>query len=416
MQTLQTQLRRKFSLILLLLFGGLAGLAILEIGLRFLPPPPVTFESYGDTYTCSPTLGWRGRANYQGVITRSEYSHPIRFNAQGMYDTDHTFEKPDHVFRILWVGDSFAQALQVAETETAHQQLENLLNERLGSPTQQFEVVSAGVIGWGNGQELVYYREEGRQYDPDLVLLLFFMGNDVNDNLPGHALTIDGFNCFAPYFPVCDNKPDPQSWDHIPGIEPAWEQCSPFRRRIAAGLSFFQQNTYLFARIEPLLLARTERRTYGQEFGLPFAALYLPEESAEVSYGWQVTEGILNHFNQAVQADDGRFGMVTIGPREVIWLSQLDEGQRQSFYQSDPAFRTAAIDRPNRRLADFLTIQDIPHLDLQPAMIDYIAQTGAPLYLPIDRHWTVEGNRLAAEFIFTWLLDHNLVPADEVTR
>lgn len=390
--------------------GLCLGTFMLELGVRLLPPPPSLFTNYGDTYVCSPTMGWLGRPNYRGAITREEYSHPIRFNSQGMYDAEHKLQKPDDVFRILWMGDSFAQTLQVDETQTAHQQLEDLLNRRFAGPERQFEVISSGVIGWSTAQELVYYREQGRRYQPDLVLLLFFVGNDVNDNLPGHALTIDGFNCFAPYFPICNGQLDPQPWYYIPGVKPAWGSCSPAKKWLTTGLSYVQQNSHLFARIEPLLLSLQERRTYGRDFGLPFAALYLPEESEEVRYGWQVTEGLLAQFQQEVKAGGAAFAVVIVGPREVVWLAQLSPAQLQQFYQSAPIFEEAEIDRPNQRLAEFLRQQNIPVVDLQQPMIDYIAQTGAQLYLPIDRHWTVEGNRVVAEIIFNGLAENRLLP------
>lgn len=394
---------------MLAVFGLLVALLPLELAARLLPPAESLFTNYGDTYICSPTLGWLGRPNYQDVITREEYSRPVQFNAYGMYDTDHPLQKPANVFRILWLGDSFAQTLQVAETQTAHQQLENLLNARLGSAERRFEVVNAGVIGWGTGQELVYYREQGRRFQPDVVLLLFFMGNDVDDNLPGHALTIDGFNCFAPYFPVCEGRLEPDPWYYVPGLEPAWRHCPAAKKWLTGGLSWLQQNSHLFAKIEPLLQSLTPRRLYGQQFGLPFAALYIPEESEEVRYGWQVTEGLLAQFNRDVEADGAKFGVAIVAPREVVWLSQLKPEQLQSLYQSDPTFINAQIDRPNRRLSAFLQKQSIPALDLQQPMIDYMTVTDAKLYLPIDRHWTVAGNRLAAELVYNWLVENDLL-------
>ena len=399
----------KLSQPVLAVGGVLAAFLLLELAARLLPPAESLYTDYGDTYVCSPTVGWLGRPNYRGVITREEYSHPIQFNAYGMYDTGHPTQKPENVFRILWMGDSFAQTLQVAETQTAHQQLEDLLNARLGSAARQFEVINAGVIGWGTGQELVYYREQGSHFQPDLVLLLFFMGNDVDDNLPGHALTVDGFNCFAPYFPVCDGHLDPAPWYYVPGLEPAWNRCSAAKKWLAGGLSWLQQNSHLFAKIEPLLLSLTPRRLYGQEFGLPFAALYISEESEEVQYGWQVTEGLLAQFNQEVEAGGAKFGVALVGPREVVWLSHLTPEQLQSLYQSDPTFINAQIDRPNQRLAAFLQKQAIPAIDLQQPMIDYMTATDAQLYLPIDRHWTVDGNRVAAELVYNWLVENNLI-------
>ena len=403
-------MKKSAAVLLLALLGVATGLLLLELVVRLLPPPASLFTSYGDTYVCSASVGWLGRPNYEGELTREEYSRLIRFNDRGMYDTDHNVAKADNVFRILWLGDSFAQTLQVDESQTAHQQLEDLLNQKLGGAERTFEVINAGVMGWSTGQELIYYREQGRLYQPDLVLLLFFVGNDVNDNLPGHALTIDGFNCFAPYFPLCAGELDTQPWYHIPGIEPGWGSCSIFRKWLTAGASLIQRNSQLFARMEPLLLSINERRTYGQEYGLPFAALYLPEESDEVAYGWQVTESLLTQFNRETLAEGTDFAVVMVGPREVVWLSQLTTAQLQSFYESAPAFIEAEIDRPNQRLAGFLESQGIPTLDLQQPMIDYLAETGVQLYLPIDRHWTVEGNRLAAELVFQWLVEGDLLP------
>ena len=405
---------KNLSYILLVLASITCSLTLLEIGVRlFMPPPPMQFENYDDTYVCSANTGWVGRPNYQGLLVREEYTHQIQFNHKGMYDTDHALEKPDNTFRILWIGDSFAQALQVDETETAHQLLENLLNEKLGNEQQQFEIISIGVSGWGTGQELNYYREQGRRYQADLVLLLFFIGNDVNNNLPGYALTIDGFNCFTPYYPVCDGTLDTEAWSFIPGLAPAWDDCNPTRKWFSKGASLIQRNSYLFARIEPLLLSWQKRRMYGKDFGLPYAALYLSDEEPEVSYGWQVTEGLLEQFNHDVHADGADFAVAMAGPHEVMKLSRLTETQRQSFYESAPIFLDAQIDYPNQRLSSFLDTQQIPNLDLQSPMIDYIVQTDADLYLPIDRHWTADGNRVAAELLVDWLIGAGLVESTE---
>src|SRR5262249_31478762 len=44
------------------------------------------------------------------------------------------------------------------------------------------EVVAMGQSGFGTASELMRWREFGAAYDPDLVLLAFFAGNDVRDN------------------------------------------------------------------------------------------------------------------------------------------------------------------------------------------------------------------------------------------
>jgi hypothetical protein len=174
-------------------------------------------------------------------------------------------------------------------------------------------------------------------------------------------------------------------------------------------LSIIQQHSYIFARIEPLLLSFGEPRSIGQQLEAPFIALYLPQQSREEQYGWQITRGLLTQFDREVKADETDFLVVIIPPERIIWLSQFTEAQLQSFYQTNPLLAKAKINRPNQHLVPFLNNQGIPVLDLQQPMLDYSMATGTQLYFHANRHWTVDGNRLAAELIFDWLLDSNVL-------
>ena len=44
------------------------------------------------------------------------------------------------------------------------------------------EVLNGGTSGWSTDQELIFFREQGRLYAPDVVVLLFF-SNDLDGNL-----------------------------------------------------------------------------------------------------------------------------------------------------------------------------------------------------------------------------------------
>lgn len=399
-----------------LVLGGIIGaLLLLEIGARLVPPadPDLGFDDYGDLFTCSPALGWRGTPGYQGDYTREEFSHPIALNAAGHFDQEYPLDKPADTVRILWVGDSYAQAVQVEQEHTAQHHLEVLLNQRLGHTGRTFEVINTGVIGWGTGQQLAYYREVGHQYQADVVLLLMYLGNDVRENLPGHGLTVHGRNCFAPYFPVCaDGSLDVEPWPYVPGVDPAWHSCDPAHRQLSHALAWIKQHSLLFAHLEPLLIAWQPRRDYGADFGLRYTPMYLPDPPEEVTYAWRVTEGLLAQFNREVNAEGAQFAVATIGPKAVVQIALLDESQQQYILDTQPVFAEADIDKPNRRIAAFMTQHNVPTLDLQTPMVAYMRQTGAQLYYNIDRHWTVDGNRVVAELLLAWLLETNLIPTE----
>jgi hypothetical protein len=99
-------------------------------------------------------------------------------------DVERPYAKSPGTTRILMLGDSFLGAFNTPFDEIASRQLEGMLRASLGSG--QIEVVTAGTQGWGTAQELLFFREEGRRYEPDLVVLNFFLGNDFSNN---HAET-----------------------------------------------------------------------------------------------------------------------------------------------------------------------------------------------------------------------------------
>jgi hypothetical protein len=67
------------------------------------------------------------------------------------------------------------------------------------------------------------------------------------------------------------------------------------------------------------------------------------------------------------------------------------------------------FDYPNALLKNYLEKHRIHYVDLTGPMRQ-AAQTKR-LYVLRDTHWNIEGNKLAAEIIFTCLQEHKLLPA-----
>jgi hypothetical protein len=103
-----------------------------------------------------------------------------KINSHGIRDGEYAYEKPDHTYRIIILGDSFTEAVQVALDSTYHKILERSLNA--GRAKKHIEVIAMGKSGMGTLEELLWYRTEGRRYRPDLVICAFYIGNDFRDN------------------------------------------------------------------------------------------------------------------------------------------------------------------------------------------------------------------------------------------
>jgi hypothetical protein len=103
-----------------------------------------------------------------------------KINSKGLRDVEHDYTKSPKAYRILIIGDSFTEALQVALDSTYFRRLSRLFNGN--QLNASYEIVAMGRSGMGTLEEMLWYINEGRKYHPDLVLCAFYIGNDFRDN------------------------------------------------------------------------------------------------------------------------------------------------------------------------------------------------------------------------------------------
>lgn len=112
------------------------------------------------------------RSRYQ------EWDTIFTVNNLGFRDEPMMIEKPEGVFRILLVGDSFVEGESVNLDQTAAQILERELAETTG---KSVEVVNMGVMSYS---PIIYQRvigDKGLLLNPDLVIVAVDMSDFQND-------------------------------------------------------------------------------------------------------------------------------------------------------------------------------------------------------------------------------------------
>lgn len=120
--------------------------------------------------TFSETLGW----NHQKKYTYTVGDHKVTINGKGTRGEEVSYEKKDGIIRVLMLGDSITFGYGVADEQT----FSYLLDEK----SEKIEVINAGVQGYGTDQELIYLKNEGLKYQPDVIVLNFTLSNDIVDN------------------------------------------------------------------------------------------------------------------------------------------------------------------------------------------------------------------------------------------
>lgn len=157
--------KRALFVLVILFFSGL----LLEGGLRLF-----SAIWYPKMMILDEQLGWRHARNVSKVFTNEDGTKALVVqNGNGHRGTEYAGERSKDKIRIMFLGDSFTEGSQVNEEE-----LFTTILERANS---NWEVINAGVGGYGTVQEYLYLMNEGLRFNPDLVVLMVYE-NDFSDN------------------------------------------------------------------------------------------------------------------------------------------------------------------------------------------------------------------------------------------
>lgn len=104
-----------------------------------------------------------------------------RANAIGFLDREPPGPKGADSCRVLFIGDSFVEAAQVPIADKVHVVFERLHRERF--PTPRVETMALGYSGTGQVNQLQFYDAFGRDFGPDVVVLVVVQ-NDFANNSP----------------------------------------------------------------------------------------------------------------------------------------------------------------------------------------------------------------------------------------
>lgn len=175
------ELLTNFTLVnvtLVLLLLGLEGfLRVTDLhGISYYPET----GRYFDRMQKHDTLFYQHEPEYTDILQ----GVPVQINSQGLRDNFHSYLKPQNTKRVLLLGDSVTFGWGVSHEDTYDEQLEILLNEYSNF---KVEVINAGVGSYNTYQEMVYLKQAGVRYDPDIVTLLY-VENDIESKPPGDTI------------------------------------------------------------------------------------------------------------------------------------------------------------------------------------------------------------------------------------
>ena len=369
-------------------------LCCVELALRVLGLSFPVFMQPNDT------LGWSYFPDVEGYSVH-EATTWVKINADGFRDRRHERVKPSSTFRIAVVGDSFTEGSNVAFEDTFPAVVERELAFCSMFKEQKVEVLNFGVSGYGTAQSYLLLRERVLLYEPDLVVLAFYNGNDVADNsIVLSAETQKG----KPFYLIRDGRLV---------LDASFQETAAFKKakREAMLVQAFLNKSYLFQFSKQLYLRRavlsghpmsqverfdearhgssTLRPLFPEVFSRPIDSVW--EEA------WKVTEALILAMRDAVKSQGAEFLVVMIPePAQVYPDPPTRERIKQAYGLSDLAY-------PERRFKPYAQAAQLDILMLLEPFLEILSNDpmffhGFPPAYGAG-HWNRAGNQAGGRLI-----------------
>jgi len=373
------------------------GLGIAEIVLRLIG------FSYPPFHQPDPITGLSLRPNTSGWY-RKEGQAYVATNSQGLRDRERSLAKPPGTYRVAILGDSYPEALQVDVERTFWWLLEQRLDACAFKSAKHIDVINLGVSGFGTGQELRMLLTRGLAYQPDLVILAFFPGNDVRNN--SRELEPDKMRPFYLLDPAGALR-----------LDDTFARSMEFRRRTArlrrAGkeLSKYLRTLQLIYYVKDL---RDMQRAQVDAAGAPAAAAPAPARPVgeagldnqifrdppdqKWEEAWRLTERLILELKQTAASARAEFAVVIVSIGIQV---HPDKAVREAFARR---LGVEDLTYPERRLTQFGERTNTRVITLVPDLQRHAERNNVYLHGFTNTslgsgHWNEAGHAAAADII-----------------
>ena len=388
-------------------FGLVVALATGELAVRLIAAFSLDVRHLSTPRTGVSPQRFRSLEEY--LASKPEHVVPHRrwfnywTNALGFNDEEFVVPKPAGRFRIMAVGDSATYGL-VPYPQNVMTVLEDSL--RAACPERELDLLNFGIAATGVDDYRAVIELGLATYEPDLVLINFYAGNDA-PNLHAYAhgrgrglrRTLLGHSYLWTYARnvLRLRRSVPDLHGLVGSVQrPAPAGLPPGERPLGGrvvdpDLRLRDDDPAL---VGPVFDEQAFTKILAEELGLFYVLGY----AGEVGLPWRRT---------LEELEAARAYVVGHGARLVITLYP-------SVLQVDANLRAALIDKvrsrhpeltpdviepslPNRVVAGYCRAQGLPCFDLTPAFVRASQESVEPLYKARDAHWTPRGNRVAAQ-------------------
>jgi len=315
---------------------------------------------------------------------RKEFEQLVKYNSRGLHDHEYDYKKGDNTKRILVFGDSFVEAVQVKKEENFCKLIEKDLNS--GDSPDNFEVLNMGVSAYSPILEYLYLKNEGLKYDPDMIVVVFFM-NDVYEDLLHKAYAefdAEDLPLSVPFY-------EPDKTKELKGRK-------GFERKLSASVKnllnrskvyvFFKKKLYRILAMMKLKELEPESEA--------FFILY-NNASAKEKEAWNDTFRYILGMKELAESIGAGFLFVTI-PVEPQLIDKKGSAASYFYFTEQPD-----SERCETKIKDFCARHDINYISM---LDEFRKRESKGLYFKKNGHFNAKGHREVADILSSFLLEN----------
>jgi hypothetical protein len=364
-----------------IIVATIVGLILCEITLRVagISYPVFTIHDENRGHASRPYKeGWKS----------GEGAAYIKINSLGYRDVEHSIEKSLQTFRIAVLGDSFAEATQVAQKDTFWSYMGQHLNTCSALVNKKVEVLNFGVGAYSTTQEFLTLQHHVWQFSPDMVLLTVTALNDIADN----SKKLSTWNQLRPFHVLKNDKLVLDNSFHNLTINLFWKhffrEISQYSRLVELVIYLKKLNLYR------KLWMRTD---IPLEISLSNKILSSPK-NVVLEEAWLITEKLFSKINKEVSEHNAIFVLAVLTvPAQVYPDPTMREKIKRNMGVDDLFY-------PERRIRSIGEKYGFPVITMAERLQQIATQKHIFLHgFKNTRmgfgHWNENGHRQAGEII-----------------
>lgn len=302
--------------------------------------------------------------NSSFTATTACYENVVITNRDGFHASEVPEAKKKGVYRIVVIGSSFVEALQVPINQGFATLLEQKLNANLYR-TYTYQVIPIGMSGNGTFLDTLYYLRYGEPLKPDLVIDLT-TEYEISRNAPGVL-----------YPPQFDSQG--KLIEELPrsAQNPKVVFIKNLLRRSKLAMNLLNRYTLLTTE-------ETDFISHANPFAHPLLSTVDIGQGAPEDL-WSIEAKSFNAFAARVHDDNAQFFIAS-------W--------------STPNASTSTIAMLTKNLTQIASTTQSSYLNLTPYIQTESVQSGKSPVWSCDDHWDSDGHRYAADALYTYLTTH----------